>query len=238
MAVAEPMLLNAFIQVNTIRGYQYFDDAGKIVNFYDHAFPQKQVGIDGTTLANPGASVRQLNVSAQRIWIHVEEPDTLTYAADQSWKFVAQICQMLNVTSLSRVAMRLQYAAIADDIVDLVGVVQERLFTEAANARIFNPSGASGAADAGALERASRFLLAVPLAHDSLMLNLQVAPGQVTTASGKAGASPSQALIFDVDAYREGEVNLPHGRRTLRDIEHWANEEFVEIIEQFVEGGN
>ncbi len=41
MALSDMLLFNVFVQVNTIQGYQYLDDAGKIMNVFDKDFPQK-----------------------------------------------------------------------------------------------------------------------------------------------------------------------------------------------------
>src|SRR3712207_5470602 len=97
-------LFNSYVQVNTIRGNRYLDDAGKIMNFYDDDFPEKEVGLEGLNMKNKESKLRTVQVTTDRIWVHVHQPDTLTYAMDNSFKVVEQISDIIGVTSFKRVA--------------------------------------------------------------------------------------------------------------------------------------
>ncbi len=109
MPIARPLLYSTYLQVNTVRGYRYLDDCGKIINKYDREFPNKTWQLQGLALSNPDATLRAINVTVDRIWVQFERPDTLTYAADNGARVIEEICEMLEVNLFSRFGLRAQY---------------------------------------------------------------------------------------------------------------------------------
>lgn len=231
MVASSALLLNTFTQANTIRGWRYLDRTGVLLNRYEAEFREKQVGPDGTTLTNPAAQVRQMVVSWERVWVHVEEPDTLTFAADQSWKLIQEACKTFEVTSLSRVGIRMQHAVPAKDLATLIGQVSERTFTPGVAELVRTGGGTPDEAPAD--PHRSAFTLSLPLRSGKLRFRLQLLPVVFSRETPKTRDLPADGLVLDVDAYQEGELSLVQGRGVLREIERWTSRELPEVMGTF-----
>lgn len=226
MTASRLILVDAFVQVNTIRGYRYLDDAGSIMVHYDAQFPDMKVGLEGLQMTNPDATIRQIHVSTQRIWIHYNEPDTLTYITDQSRGIVETISEMLAVDKFSRVALRLQELYPADDNPSFAAVVRHKVFSDTLNdAVVTSPN-----------DRDSAFEFMVRLSADNLTVALRVAPVRRDREDGERSHLPHRGILIDSDIFREGELSLLEYRRFLRDAVSWAKESLPVIADTFLPG--
>ncbi|MHB8576345.1 MAG: hypothetical protein ACYDCQ_13550 [Dehalococcoidia bacterium] len=224
MALSDFKLLAAFIQVNTRKGYRYLDEAGKIMNYYDERFPQKTVSLQGLFLANPDARLRQIQVSTERVWLYIDEPDTLRYVTDHARLEVENICMLMGVESFKRVGLRLQY---------LHALRQPEKYMAAAQPRIFSDSLNRALASAGA-PSLDTFEMKLTIKQGELNVAVTVSPVKKAPGAAEAAGLPENAVIFDPDIYSEGEITLPEFRRFLRSAEAWIEDSAPHLVTAFL----
>ena len=90
-------LTDSYFQANTIKGHRYLDDAGKIMNRWDSEFPNKDVGLQGLSMRNPDALMRELRVDNRTIWIRFSFADRLRQITELSINITTEICEILEV---------------------------------------------------------------------------------------------------------------------------------------------
>jgi len=116
----DPVLVQAFCQVDTIKGNRYLDDAGKIMNEYDADFPEKRVGLDGLNMINKDSPISQINVTVNRVWVSFTRPDTLQYVQDHARRIITRICELIVVTDATRFGLRTEHLVLIPDDLLLV----------------------------------------------------------------------------------------------------------------------
>lgn len=99
----------SFLQLNTIRGYEYIDRAGKIVNEYHlegETPPNFTMSLGGLTIENPKPKITTLRVSSNVIWLHFEKPDSLDLVLNNAISEFKKLVNLLNVKELKRIGWR------------------------------------------------------------------------------------------------------------------------------------
>ena len=219
-------LAEAYIQVNTIKGNRYLDDAGKIMNAYDDEFPEKEVGLEGLNMKSGESKVRAVRVTTDRIWVNIHRPDTLTYAMDHAFKIIERISDIIAVASFKRVAMRLQYFVDVGGTQNTERLVVDHALSPAASAAL------------GEIWTGERVLLdlAFRIKHGDLLVNLHVAQSHQDQRAKTEDELPARAIIIDPDIFRLGEFSLLAFRRFLRDAEQWTRSDLQKVVAAFVPG--
>lgn len=225
--VAKPVLYSTYLQVNTVRGYRYLDDCGKILNKYDKEFPNKNWQLQGLALSNPVAPLRGLNVTVDRIWLQFERPDTLTYAVDNGSRIVEEVCEILAVDTFSRFGLRVQYLHGASDLPEVIRRSQQAVFSDALM-RLLSES------DAG---DESTFEVMLRLKHADLPVDFRVSPVKRTGELGEPGDLPALAMMTDADLHWEGELGLSDFHRFLRSAQGWIRASMPAAADVFLSGG-
>lgn len=220
--VADWILVQGVCQVDTVRGWQYLDDAGKVMNAYDEVFEAKTVTTDGLRMGNPrSGAITQAQVTPKMIWAAFELPDTPKLVIDQSAKFVSRVAELIHVVSARRLAIRIAYLVplAVKEIDDLVA--SGGLFEVAAI------EGTSLKADKFEVTLVSK----VPqLAKDaSATLRLQ----QATRSAEAPQKYPESGLMIDLDVYREvespEEIPLADYRKFLADAAPWIDQQVAAV---------
>jgi hypothetical protein len=129
--VPDIVLAKAYAQVNTVKGWQYLDDAGKVMNRYEDTFPDMSIGPQGLVMRNPVAAIDEARVSGRDIWIGFTRPDTVRYVIDQSWSFISFVAATISVTQATRFGLRLQYIVPRDDLTNDIDATAAVLFATA-----------------------------------------------------------------------------------------------------------
>jgi len=98
----------AFIQINTIKGFKYVDKAGEIVNAYhkNNSVPQFQMGLGGLVIEQPKDKIDELKITSLIIWARFSEIDSLDMISNLFSKEAESILKILEVEKISRVGWR------------------------------------------------------------------------------------------------------------------------------------
>ncbi len=214
-----PVLVTAFVQVNTIRGNRYLDDAGKIMNAWEDYFPTIQVGLDGLKMNNPTAVMRDLQVDTKRIWIHYEEPESIEMIAKQSRQVIDSVSKTIGVDSFSRVAIRIQYVVATKDNPNFVYETYKTIFGSTVTKLL----------ETNSQEDKHSFELNLPLKSDRLLINQRIYPVQ-KTAEGDSKDLPPDGIMFDSDIHIPTLVRLQGLGSFFREAEQWTRETLLSII--------
>ena len=139
--MADLVLVNAFCQVNILKGFRYLDDAGKIMNRYDDDFAEKSVGLNGLDMSTKkeDAILREMRVSSRHIWLRFSKPDTYQYVIDHGSSRIREVADIIDVSSASRFGVRLEY---------LYPVRDAAIATRSAAGAIFKESFVAGGSEA------------------------------------------------------------------------------------------
>jgi hypothetical protein len=100
------ILAKAFCQVDTVHGFRYLDDAGKLMNEYVDRYPEMAVGLNGLSMKNGSLPIDEIRVSNTSIWLSFNKPDTRQYVQDQAFKIIPSIAAVINVTTAKRFGLR------------------------------------------------------------------------------------------------------------------------------------
>jgi len=189
--LAELVLVNAYCQVDILKGFRYLDDAGKIMNKYDDDFPEKTVGVEGLHMVNKGGVLNELRVSPQRIWLRFAKPDTLQYVLDHAWPLIRDVAAIIDVVEARRFGLRLEH---------LYPVSDAEAATRTAAGTIF--------ADAllGAGAEPSSFEAIVETKAKDLEVVLRVRPVQRAIKPRETDTLPDFGIMFDADICWGGEA--------------------------------
>lgn len=235
MNFADALLANVYVQVDTIRGSRYLDEVGRLMNNWETEFPYKQLSDDGLRMTNAYSQSRQLWVNAERIWLHFLEPDTLTYVSDHSRRIVEQVCQTIEVTTFSRVGLRLQHFVPADNLGDAAHRLRLRVFSEAINNAFGSYSNAPRREGDGEV---AGFEFMLPVITDEFVTMLRAVPVQRSGGTEKSRDMAAQGILIDVDVFRsDGAQSIQDFRRFLRNVESWSGRGLPEIAGAFLPGG-
>ncbi len=208
-------LVKAFFQLDTVRGYRYIDDAGRIINKYEVEFPEAIVaGLQGLRMANSGATVEELKVSSHKIWLSFNRPATPAYVSDNAIRIGRDIAKMIAVTHASRFGLRFEYVMSVDDAETAARRCAAVIYAEP-----FLPPASE----------VSTFEAMVETKVDDIEMAMRVHP--VMRAEGaKDEDIPEFGMMFDMDFYRRGEeLPLSEVRKFTRTAHKWLRDSLPEF---------
>ena len=125
---AEPKArwVQAFVQVDPIRGWQYLDDAGKFINQYVDTFADLKVNTEGLSMSSPlRGPIDEAKVSPRQVWTSFVLPDSFQIVVDHAVKFVRNASNTFDMADATRFGYRCQY--IAEVPLDQVRALLEHL---------------------------------------------------------------------------------------------------------------
>jgi len=211
------VLVRAFCQLDFIKGNRYLDDAGKIMNEFEGEFPEKEVGVKGLTMVNRDSPLRRAFVSVDRVWTGFEEPDTLTFVADQAWRVFKTVCEIIEVSEAKRFGIRFEHLyplRLEGDA--LAGAIRSTA-TRAVGASLL----------AAVPENLSSFEAILDSTWKDVGVRLQLAPVRRLVEPESPDGLPDHAIMFDADIHREAKsMPVSDARRLFRAGVEWITEEF------------
>lgn len=219
--MADPVLVKAFVQVNTVKGWRYLDDAGRMMNHFADQFPEMKVGLNGLQLRAPDATLDDARVTAQDIWVSFTRPATTQLIGDQAWNFVRAVAEFLDVTSASRLGLRMQYLLPVAPTTDLVTRVASVVL---------------GAAVLDLARERHSFGVEMQFSIDAAhMATLRVEPVQVVDRATLTSSIPGEGLMFDGDVSRTGSFAITEARQFLRTASAWCDEHLLALAARVAE---
>lgn len=218
-------LVDAYFQADTVRGYRYLDDAGKIMNRWDSQFPEKSVGLEGLTMANKSAVMRQLRVDTRTIWLNLHSPDNLQQVQNLAYEVTSEISDTIGVDQFRRVGLRLQYVyGVRNTDIATAPLVRNLLAEEWL--RDIDST----------FWTAKAFEFMVPLPAEGINVNLRVALVRRNPIAQAGEKIPVQGIMIDLDLFRSEVTDLRDLKGILRKAAGWADGEFPRIRERVLQG--
>jgi hypothetical protein len=102
-------ILEAFLQVNYLDGFDYVDKAGSIVNSFVRelkSVPEHRMQPDGMVIIDPTEKIKEIKVSPNTIWLHFVEPKNLGDIYSESQRVINFILEIIKPTIFDRVGWR------------------------------------------------------------------------------------------------------------------------------------
>ena len=223
---ADLVVANAYFQANLLKGWRYLDDAGKIANRWLDQFTETTVGIDGLILRNPDATLRELRVSVDRIWLAFSAPDTIRLVCDQSAKICTEISDIIDVGAYKRLGIRLEYLHAMSDIEACQRLVNSNLVPDS-----FQNSLKATGLDLHSAEVSMNL-------HDSkLKVTLSIRPARRVRKPSKPDKLPDIGVMLDVDLYQDEQTDKAKILTFVRAVEAWVSENVYRIAKFSLKGG-
>jgi hypothetical protein len=219
------IIANAYFQANLIKGWRYLDDAGKIANRWLDQFSETSMGIDGLIMRKPGATLRELQVSVERIWLAFSAPDTVRFVCDQSAKICTDISDVIDVNSYKRLGIRLQYIYGMPDI-ESCQTLSRKLVSHSA----WDSLKAAGL-DLSSAE------VSMNLRYSELKLKLSISSVKRVVTPTKPDKLPSIGIMIDMDLYQDKETAKAKILSFVRAVENWVNKNLNRIAELSLKEG-
>ena len=113
------VLVRAYCEVLTERGYRYLDDSGRIANRYVDSYDDITIDLSGMRITKKTATMDEIRVSVAQVLISFSMPPTHTLVIDQAWREMSAICEIIGVTSASGFGFRVQFMHPVDEEADL-----------------------------------------------------------------------------------------------------------------------
>ena len=202
--VGKRWLSDAFFQANTIKGYRYLDEAGKIMNRWDSEFASKDVGVQGLLMQNPDAMMRQLRVDNRTIWIHFGMADRLRQIIELSVNTTTEICGILDIKQFSRLGLRIQFIYDVSDVTGESGQIINKILVPAFQ----------GIIKGG--QPQNNFQLAVNTGTQQNPVTLRVATVDKKPEAKAPSGFPEHGLLIDADIFQTQTSHLDDLKRFMR----------------------
>ncbi len=210
-------LTDSYFQANTIKGYQYLDDAGKIMNQWDSEFPNKNVGLDGLLMRNPDAFMRELRVNDQTIWMHFSLADRLRQITELSINTTIKICGILEIKQFSRLGLRIQFIYAMSDVTGESGQLINRIFVPALQDIIEGGQPQGG------------FQFAVNAGTQQNPVTLRIATIEKKPEAKSPPGFPEHGLLIDADIFQTQTSHLDDLKRFMQSVQNWVDDELPKI---------
>lgn len=220
MSDADLVVANAYFQANLIKGWRYLDDAGKIANRWLDQFTETTVGIDGLIMRNPDATLRELQVSVDRIWLAFSTPDTIRLVCDQSAGICTEISDIIDVGSYKRLGIRLEYLHRMPDIESCQRLASSNLVPDSFRNSLKAMGLDLHSADAS-----------MNLYDSKLKARLSIRPARRVRKPSKPDKLPDIGVMFDIDLYQDERTEKAKILTFVRAVEAWVNENVYRIAE-------
>lgn len=223
---ADLAVANAYFQANLLKGWRYLDDAGKIANRWLDQFTETTVGINGLIMRNPDATLRELQVSVDRIWLAFSAPSTIRLVCDQSAKICTEISDIIDVGAYKRLGIRLEYLHAMSDIEACQRLVSSNLVPDS-----FQNSLKATGLDLHSAEVNMNL-------HDSkLKVRLSIRPARRIHKPSKPDKLPDIGVMLDIDLYQDEQTDKAKILTFVRAVEAWVSENVYRIAEFSLKGG-
>jgi len=207
----------SFLQLNTIKGYEYIDRAGKIVNEYhapDNIPPEFIMSLHGLLIKNPKPKVDELRVSPSSIWIHFSKPDSLDLVLDNAIPEFKKIINILNIQELRRIGWRnyFIYEAENQDEVD-------NIFFK--NSKIKN---------------LKTELLGYFIEENQASKSKFNGLFTISKVIAKEKEGEKYGILFDIDLFIKNKINIGDINKTLKEFKEYLSSEqgFLLVINEFI----
>jgi len=207
------LLIDVFCQADMVKGWRYLDDAGKIMNRWDSAFPDKTVGVDGLTMRNKDEVFETLKVNPLVIWLHFSVPEKLEYVVDVSRSTIEGVSEILGVSQYRRIGLRLQY---------FHGIERARLgaAVEQVGRNLFASRWGGDGATSGISPFNFQFIMRV--AEEPVEVKLRVGTGRMRPESRGATGMPEEGILVDVDLSRQGVLDIADLGGSMKRATDWV----------------
>lgn len=219
-ATASIVLVKAFVQANTLKGWRYLDLAGSVMNHYTDTFVDMNVGLQGLGMRNPAAVMDEARVTPHEIWVGFTRPATLGFVTDKSWNFIATVAEMLGIQTFSRLGLRLQYVlgdpADARSIARAAGLIFGGLWTGLGDPESF-----------GAMMQVR--------AGQDLSAAIRIDPVKLAEGAKEDAALPKDGFNFDADVFRTGTLQVISLRPFLRAAADWCSSTIPPLAHRFAQ---
>lgn len=193
-----PFLLhNLYFQANTIHGYRFFDDSGRILNSFADFYEEVGNGLDGVKLSLPKPDSNMpwaIRVDSQRIWFQYLNPDSLQESLRQIVGLVRDIARILEVQRHSRLGLRCEY---------YFPTPRDSVLTQQLG-RTF--VGELLASELDLAPNDSEFQVIVRGNVKGTNATVNIRSARVTEAPKNAGDFEEDCIIVDIDAFEGGTI--------------------------------
>ena len=234
MKITDLIIHRAFCQANLIKGYQYLDDAGKIMCKYDDRLPEWRVGVEGLIMRNPqkggGDALKQLSVNVQRIWLAFHEPATVNYVLNHATSILLDISEIIHVQAYSRLGVRFQFLYKVDDFARALHDFSHTVLD-------FSKINWDQIGEIQGLTVQSRHAVG-----DTLAATINLSP--VLRREAKAeeitrDKLPQYAMMIDVDTFTSGEFRVERAvlRKFFRQVQEFLQGPLPTFLTPILEGG-
>lgn len=226
-----PRILNAYVQVNLVKGFTYIDLVGRILNALSDGYPIRSVTMDGMRLISQEAKVQEIRVSSEQIWLHFPQPEGLDFVVTESRRIIHIIADILGVSVFNRVALRAEFLVPLSSPREQILLLEKRIFSDAMSGYV--ESGYSQEPD-DELDRVG-FELTLPRTDGELNIRLRLATVRYSedqeTGQEKASDLPKFGIIIDPDVASTALVNRNAARGILRAAVGWMRDNVPEVVQ-------
>ncbi len=201
------IISESFIQFNTIKGYQYIDKAGMIVNSLhrDSIPPNFRMSIEGLVVETPDNIMDELKISSNVLWAKFTKIDSLERIEHVYIKRAKEILKILEVEKLNRVGWRNYF------IYEFKNDKEFKTYFEKLNPLLIEKSTITIITDFKLNDKNIRLGIQ-PVMKDDLK---------------------TKGVQFDLDITLDGEFNIESVENTLKDfLIYMKSEDFLELINQ------
>lgn len=227
--MTEHLLVDAFCQADMVRGWRYLDDAGRIMNKWDSAFPEKTVGLDGLMMRNRDAVFETLKVNPLIVWLHFSLPEKLDDVISTSEATIEGVSEILGVSQYRRIGVRVQY---------LHGIDRDKL-GQAVQQMAQNLFSSKWAADpAIPIISPFNFEFMVKVANEPIEVNLRVGTVSILPESRHKKNLPETGTLIDLDLYHRRIIHIADLRGFMKRVKDWLSGELPHIENRVFGGVN
>lgn len=208
----------SFLQLNTIKGYEYIDRAGRIVNEYhtpEDNPPEFIMSLEGLVIRNPKPKIIELKVSSNSIWLHFLKPDSLDLILANTTPEFKKIIDVLNIKELKRIGWRNYFVYEAENKEEI-----DKIFLK--NNQIKNLK----------TELLGYFIEE----NQSLKTKFN---GLLTIAKVIAKSKEGEekyGILFDIDLFVKNTINIIDIDKILKSFREYltSEEKFLSIVNKFI----
>jgi hypothetical protein len=188
------LLHGAFVQGNPVKGYEYLDRSGAVLNKIGDMYNQRIIDPGGCLLSDRKdiKDPYSIRFSPNRIWLHYVSTDSLKYVIDTAPQWIQSIARDINVTHFSRLGLRVEYFAPSSDIISTSLYISKKISGDIFHSLI-NKVDSRDDVDI-------EYRLRVPL--HPFMASVRIGIIKTSGEPRTPVEYSSDGLIFDVDVYR------------------------------------
>lgn len=207
----------SFLQLNTIRGYEYIDRAGRIVNEYhtiDNLPPEFIMSLQGLLIKNPKPKINELRVGPSSIWVHFSKPDSLDLVLNNAIPEFKKIVNILNIQELRRIGWRNYFIYEAENKEEV-----DNIFLK--NSQIKNLK-----------TELLGYLIEENQSPKSKLNGLFT----ISKVAAKEKEGEKYGILFDIDLFVKNKINITDIDTILKQFREYLSSErgFLSVINEFI----